>query len=135
MDPESIVRRLLDAWAVRDIDTVADFYAPEAEIIGGPFFGERRRYPRGPNGLREALARIEQDFEEYDATPRAIRRGGSAERVLVEGLVSARSRGAAGRSAWRSWWVFVVRGGKIHHFEAFHEEGPALAAAGLPAKG
>jgi ketosteroid isomerase-like protein len=131
LDPESIVRRLLDAWAMRDVDTVASFYAPDAEIVGGPFFGERRTYRGGPNALRQALERVEQEFEDYEATPRAIRPGGSAECVLVEGLVSARSRGAAGRSAWRSWWVFVVRGGKIQRFEAFHEERSALLAAGL----
>jgi hypothetical protein len=59
--------------------------------------------------------------------PAAVRAAGSADRVLVEGIVTYVG------GAWRSSWVATVRDGKIARLEIFHEAPQAVLAAGLEA--
>jgi ketosteroid isomerase-like protein len=133
MDSVQVVRQAIEAYEAGGIEALGPFYHPDAEIVGGPFFGPKSTYRGGLDGIRSLNAQISSGGQEVKATPTEVRVGGTPDRVLVEGVVASTSTGGKPGGAWRSWWVVVVRDGKIARLEIFHEASRALEAAGLPA--
>jgi ketosteroid isomerase-like protein len=112
-------------FATGGIEALARFYHPEAEIVGGPYFGPTGTHRGGPDALRRIMSDVADEYDGFTVSPTIVRAGGVAERVLVEGIVTYVG------GAWRLWWVVTVRDGKIARVEVFHEAPKALLAAGL----
>lgn len=125
MNAVEVVTEAMDAFAAGGIEALARFYHPEAEIVGGPYFGPKDTYRGGPEALRRIMSDVEGHYDGFTVNPATVRAGGSTDRVLVEGIVTYVG------GAWRSWWVATVRDGKIARLEIFHEAPKALLAAGL----
>jgi ketosteroid isomerase-like protein len=135
MDALDVIRRAYDAYAAGGVEALAPFYHPEAEIVGGPYLGPKRTYRDGPDGLRQIMANVDGQFEEFIPKPIAFRPGGSPDLVLVEGVVTYKTPKRLRSGAWRSWWVITVQDERIRRLQIFHEAAPALAAAGLEPEG
>lgn len=133
MDSVQVVRQAIDAYEAGDIEALARFYHPEAEIVGGPYMGPKGIYRGGPDALRSIMDEVRRNDQELTATTTGVRRGGTPDCVLVEGVVTSRSTTGKPGGAWHSWWVILVREEKIARLEIFHEASRALEAAGLPA--
>jgi ketosteroid isomerase-like protein len=133
MDPIQLVRQAIAAYEAGGIEALAPFYHPDAEIVGGPFFGPKNSYKGGVDGIRSLHGDLSEGGHEVKATPTNLRPGGTPDRVLVDGVVSSTLTDGRPGEAYRSWWLVWVRDGKIGRLEIFHEESQALAAAGLSA--
>jgi ketosteroid isomerase-like protein len=133
MDSIQLVHQAIEAFERGGIEELARFYHPEAEIVGGPFFGPKGTYRGGPDALRSMMGVVESNHQELTPRTTAVRPGGTPDRVLVEGVVTSKSTAGRPGGAWRSWWVVTVRDAKIARLEIFHDAAPALEAAGLPA--
>ena len=125
MKAVDVVKEAMDAFAAGGVDALAGFYHPQAEIVGGPYFGPKATYTGGPDALRRIMGDVEGEYDGFTVNPTIVRAGGIADRVLIEGIVTYVG------GAWRSWWVVTVRDGKIARLEVFHEAPKALLAAGL----
>jgi ketosteroid isomerase-like protein len=102
---------------------------PEIEWIDDPTRADGRTY-RGREGVREALERWLESFDDYRfEIQRIVDCGGDD--VLVVGLEVARgaSSGAEVRSVNHE--LVTIREGMIVRFREFYDEGEALEAAGL----
>lgn len=133
MDSVEVVRQAIEAYETGGVEALAPFYHPEAEIVGGPYMGPKGIYRGGPDALRSIVDEVRSNDQELTATTTAVRPGGTPDRVLVEGVVTSRSTTGRPGGAWHSWWVILVREGKIGRLEVFHDASRALEAAGLSA--
>ena len=131
MTAVDVINQAIDAYATGGLEALTRFYHPEAEIIGGPYFGPKGTYTGGPEALRRIATVVDGEYEDFKARPMQVRPGGTEDRVLVEGIVTyGASKGGPG-GAWRSWWVINVRDEKIARLEIFHDASEAHRAAGL----
>jgi ketosteroid isomerase-like protein len=134
MEAVEVVRQAIEAYEAGGIEALARFYHPEAEIVGGPFMGPKGIYRGVPDALRSMMEVVRSNGQELTATTTDVRRGGTPDRVLVEGVVTSRSTTGRPGGAWHSWWVILVRDEQIARLEILHEASRALEAAGLSAK-
>jgi ketosteroid isomerase-like protein len=124
-----LVRRMFDAFAQRDVESMlevigpeVEFYAPTAELAneGRPYVGH--------DGIRQYLADVERIWQELDVMPSEFRE--VDEHVIAFGRVYGRGEGGYIQDS-PAQWVIEVRGERIVRIEVFTNRSAALAALGL----
>jgi ketosteroid isomerase-like protein len=123
-----LVRRVFDAFAERDMETLREITDPEIEFLpvtanlttgGIPY--------RGHEGLERYLADVGEVWNELRAYPGEFRPVGDC--VVALGRVHARGGGMVIDRA--SGWVWRMRNGKIAEGRVYASHEEALRAAGL----
>lgn len=106
-----LVRRLFDAFADRDADTLLELVAPQIEFFGptATVLNEGRCY-RGHDGMRRYLRDAEMLWETLDIEPRKLQEVGN--HVVVLGRVRARARDGLEMDAPAAW-VWRIEDGKV----------------------
>ena len=127
MNNDQIVRDVFAAFAERDLERLSSHFSPEAEIVGGTPYAEKRTFP-GSEGLRALFDHIDREFERVDAFVRSVLEVGES-RVLVEGSIDYRRR-VGGGLGHALYWVFDFADGLVTRVESFDEKDAAYAAAG-----
>jgi ketosteroid isomerase-like protein len=123
------VKRLMDAFNRRDIDTFAELTTSDIEWV--PVFAARVEGDiyRGRDGIETFLREVAETWEEFRPLPEEYR--DATERVVGLGRLKARGRGSGVPvdSPWGG--IFDFRGGRISGIRTFLDHDEALRAAGL----
>ena len=126
-DNVDVVQGAWDAFGRGDIDAVLEAIAPSAETRlpeslpwGGTY--------AGPDGFRDFLARLNDSFEVFSATPQKVL-GADDNHVVV--LAKTKGRTKAGASIeGKVIWIYQLRDGKIADAETFGDTARLLEALG-----
>jgi ketosteroid isomerase-like protein len=124
------VRRSLDAYAARDVESMLSFVDPNGELYSAIIGGAEGRVYRGHAGFRSWFAETQVAFEELRTELTEFRDLG--DRVLGFGRVRARGRESGVELDSATGWLFTLRDGKIVRAEGYLDPAKALEAAGLP---
>jgi ketosteroid isomerase-like protein len=123
-----LVRRFVEAFNRRDVDSLAGHYDPDVELHEWPTAPGAASY-RGVDGVRSAL---DSWFEVWDwMRVEIVDLVDLGDRVLVTLDQRAKGKGSEVEVEIRSFNVYSFRDGKVIRMELFTEREPALAAAGL----
>jgi ketosteroid isomerase-like protein len=123
-----VVRRLVGAWNVGNIDTLLGFFDPHCEVTfppevpePGPFRGhaELRRWAEGFMAAWESHhAEIVETYDAGDA-------------VVVSLHLTGRGGGSGAEMDEMDAHLFALRNGKVVRWQSFLEQSEALKAVGL----
>ena len=108
----------------RTIEAALAFFAPDVEWIDGV---TTHSTLHGHQGFRDAMAQLQADGYEVDASPERYTDLGNG-RVLAAG--SMRLRQAETYTDLPAFWAFEIRGGKIVRGGSSTRRDDALAAVG-----
>ena len=128
MENVQIIRRLVEAFNDRDLDTMFAVMEPEAELYPLRAQLEGKAYV-GHDGLREMLADFDQDWEFVRMDAEEYREAG--DHVVVLGRLGARGRTSGVDLDVPMAFVWRLREGKVVHARSFSEQAEALRDAGL----
>ena len=124
-----VVRRLYDAQARNDLDTIRELYDPgiEWDDVSGLWgdWGARR----GREGVRDAFVSWFEAFE--DATFTAEDFLDVDEHVVVTNRIRGRGRGSGLDVDQRITLLWTLSGGRVTRVRGYHDRAEALAAVGL----
>jgi ketosteroid isomerase-like protein len=123
-----IIRRLVQAFNDRDLDAMAQYMQPGAELYPLRAQLEGKAY-RGHDGLREMLADFDQDWDFVRMDADEFRDAG--DQVVVLGRLRARGRISRVDLDVPMGFVWRLRDGKVVYARSFSEPDDALRAAGL----
>jgi ketosteroid isomerase-like protein len=121
-----LVRRAFAAFNRRHVEGLVELCHPEIEwrpmraSRAGTVFS-------GRDGVRRALAEIDDEFEEVRNDPRELLAVGDA--VVVLGRLLAKERATGVRLDRPAGWLCAVRDGQVIGMTAFPDGESALAAA------
>jgi ketosteroid isomerase-like protein len=106
-----LVRRLFDAFAVRDADTLLELLDPQIEFFGptATVLHDGRCY-RGHDGMRRYLRDAEMLWETLELEPQTLREIGN--HVVVLGRVRARAHDGLQLDTPAAW-VWRLEGGLV----------------------
>ncbi|MGH2979659.1 MAG: nuclear transport factor 2 family protein [Solirubrobacterales bacterium] len=106
-----LVRRLFEAFAARDADTLLEIVDPQIEFFGptATVLNEGRCY-RGHEGMRRYLRDVEMLWLELDLEPQQVREAGN--HVVALGRVHARAHDGLEIDTPAAW-MWRVEGGRI----------------------
>ena len=128
MSNVDIARRLFEAYARRDMDTVLEAAHPDIEVRPGLVGGLEGRVYRGRDGFREFL-------EEVDATWTDFRIEIAEFRDLGDSVMALGHTWGGGRDGIAvdapGGWVLDMRDGRVSGFRSFNSWEDALEAAGV----
>src|SRR6266542_5171794 len=123
-----LVRRFVDAFNKRDVESMADHYDPDVELHEWPTAPGARAY-QGVEGVRSAL---DNWFEVWEwMRVEIVDLLDAGDRVLVTLDQRAKGKGSEAEVEIRSYNVYTFRDGKVIRMELFTEREPALEAVGL----
>jgi ketosteroid isomerase-like protein len=123
-----IVKRFIEAFNDRDVDTFAAMTTPDFEwttsmtAVEGEIFW-------GREGIDTYFARMREAWHEFRNVPSECRDLG--ERVLSTGRLEARGRGSGVPVSAPLDVLYDLRDGKISRMHSYLDHGEALRAAGL----
>jgi ketosteroid isomerase-like protein len=123
-----IVKRLIDAFNDRDLDTFAGLTTPDFEwttsmsAVEGEIFW-------GREGIDTYFERMREAWEEFQGLAGEYRDLG--ERVLWSGRLEGRGRGSGVPVSAPLDILYDLRDGKISRMHSYLDHGEALRAAGL----
>ncbi len=123
-----IIRRLVEAFNDRDLDSMVEHMQPDAELHPLRAQLEGKAY-RGHEGLREMLADFDQDWEYVRMEPEEYR--DADDEVVVLGRLHGRGRASGVELDVPMGFVWTLRDGKVVRAKTFSEQADALRAAGL----
>ena len=123
-----LIRRLVEAFNDRDIDSVVQDMQPDVELHPLRAQLERKAY-RGHDGVREMLADFDQDWEYIQVDAEEFR--DADDEVVVLGRLRARGRASGIDLDVPMGFVWTLRDGKVVRIRSFSEQADALRAAGL----
>src|SRR4051794_3465743 len=124
-----IVRRGFEHANRRDVDGFLTYLDPEFELRSAVVGGAEGNVYRGPDGVRQWLANLDETFEELINEPIELRDLG--DRVLAFGRIRARGRESGLNLDSPTGWVFTLRDGKLVAAEGFMSRAEALEAVRL----
>ena len=126
-DNVDVVQGAWDAFGRGDIDAVLETIAPSAETRlpeslpwGGTY--------AGPDGFRDILAKLDDSFEVFSATPQKVL-GADDNHVVVVAKTKGRTKAGA-TTEGKAVWVYQLRDGKIADAESFGDTAQVLEALG-----
>ena len=123
-----VVRRLFEAWNVRDIEGLVGLSDPDCEW--SPFRAQLEGVVyRGHEGIREFVRDMDEDWEAFRIDPAEFRR--RDQRVAVIGHVRALGRGTGVEVDSVAGFVFELRAGRIARLVSHSDPAVALAAVGM----
>jgi uncharacterized protein len=126
-DNVDVVQGAWDAFGRGDIDAVLDAIAPTAETRVPESLPWGGTYA-GPDGFRDFLTRLTENFDQFTATPDKVL-GADDNHVVVLAIVKGRTRGGATIEN-RAIWIYQLRDGKIADAETFGDTAQVLEALG-----
>ena len=127
-DNVDVVQGAWDAFGRGDIDAVLDAIAPAAETRVPESLPWGGTYA-GPDGFRDFLARLTENFEQFSATPEKVL-GADDNHVVVLAKTKGRTRGGGNDRGHRAIWIYQLRDGKIADAETFGDTAQVLEALG-----
>jgi ketosteroid isomerase-like protein len=126
-DNVDVVQGVWDAFGRGDIDAVLDAISPSAEARvpeslpwGGTYAGQE--------GFRDLLARLDESFEQFTATPQKVL-GADDNHVVVLAKTKGRLKGGTTIEG-TTIWIYQLRDGKIADAESFGDTARVLEALG-----
>jgi ketosteroid isomerase-like protein len=124
--PETMVRRLFNAFNQRDIGEIVELCSPRMEFfaITAQEMGRGAPYV-GPDGLRDYLNDVEQFWEELLITPGRVEL--RDDRLLVIGRVFVRNRELGIRDMPVAW-IWQVEDGFFVRGEVFADPDKAVSS-------
>jgi ketosteroid isomerase-like protein len=123
-----LVRRFVDAFNRRDVESLAGHYHPDVELHEWPTAPGAGSY-HGIDGVRSAL---DTWFEVWEwMRVEVVDLVDAGDHVLVTLDQVAKGKGSEVEVEIRSYNVYTFRDGQVLHMELFTEREPALEAAGL----
>jgi ketosteroid isomerase-like protein len=123
-----LVRRFVDAFNRRDVESLAGHYHPDVELHEWPTAPGAGSY-HGIDGVRSAL---DTWFEVWEwMRVEVVDLVDAGDHVLVTLDQVAKGKGSEVEVEIRSYNVYTFRDGKVLRMELFTEREPALEAAGL----
>jgi ketosteroid isomerase-like protein len=125
--PSDIVDQLFRAFAARDADALGSLVAEDMVFEPSSTEVAIRAPYRGPDGMREYLAEVTRDWEQFDVTIAETRE--APPHVVALGRVYARSAGFVADNPIA--FVWEVRDGAIVWGRTFTDRAAALRFAGL----
>jgi ketosteroid isomerase-like protein len=124
-----VVRRLFDAQARNDVDTIRELYDPSIQWddVSGLWgdWGARR----GRDGIRDAFASWFEAFEDVTFTAEDFLDAG--EHVVVVTRIRGRGRGSGLVVDQSITLLWTLSGGRVTRVGGYRERSEALQAAGL----
>ena len=128
-DNVDVVQGAWDAFGRGDIEAVLDAIAPAAETRVPEALPWGGTYA-GPDGFRDFLARLDENFEQFTRHSRqgARRRRQPRHRARQD---QGTHQGRAARSRHRAVWIYQLRDGKIADAETFGDTAQAPRGARL----
>jgi uncharacterized protein len=125
-----IVRRVSDAFAAGDSDTLFALVAPEIEwdFSHVDTWLEEKIY-RGYDGIAEFFGKWVREWDDYSFEVEDIIDAG--DRVVAIVRDEGRGKSSGIKLERRHAEVWTVRGGKVTRIEPYDEKAEALAAVGL----
>jgi uncharacterized protein len=126
-DNVDVVQGAWDAFGRGDIDAVLEAISPSAETRlpetlpwGGTY--------AGPDGFRDFLAKLDQSFDQFSATPQKVL-GADDNHVVVVAKTKGRTK-TGGTLEGTAIWIYQLRDGKIADAESFGDTARVLEALG-----
>jgi ketosteroid isomerase-like protein len=126
-DNVDVVQSAWDAFGRGDIDAVLEAIAPSAETrlpASLPWGGTYA----GPEGFRDFLARLGDNFDQFSATPGKVL-GADDNHVVVVAKTKGRTKTGATIEG-TTIWLYQLRDGKIADAESFGDTAQVLEALG-----
>ena len=127
-DNVDVVQSAWDAFGRGDIEAVLDAFAPAAETRVPESLPWGGTYA-GPDGFRDFLAKLDESFEQFSATPEKVL-GADDNHVVVLAKTKGRTR-AGGTIEASAVWIYQLRDGKIADAETFGDTAQATRGARL----
>jgi ketosteroid isomerase-like protein len=124
-----MIRHAFEAYERGDLDAAVADFAPECEYIAAGTVPGRTGTYRGPEGYREFMAWLVEEFSDTHAQADALLDAGDS--VVIGATLSGRGRRSGIPATFRFWQVWRFANGKIVHGQGFAQEAQALEAAGL----
>jgi ketosteroid isomerase-like protein len=129
-----VVRRIWEAWELRDTEAALALYDPNVEATGfaevvGVKGGKTGTY-RGMEGLRRWMRDFSETFDDFIAHPEEFVDAGDG--VVVRVRMSGRGKRSGAPSELVIWNAYRLQDGRVVGLESHREEADALRAAGLP---
>jgi ketosteroid isomerase-like protein len=124
-DNVDVVQGSWDAFSRGDIDAVLETIAPSAETRVPETLPWGGTYA-GPEGFRDFLAKLDESFEQFSATPEKVL-GADDNHVIVLARIKGRARGGASVEG-KTIWIYQLRDGKIADAESFGDTAQVLEA-------
>ena len=126
-DNVDVVQGVWDAFGRGEIDAVLDAISPSAEARvpeslpwGGTYVGQE--------GFRDLLARLDESFDQFTATPQKVL-GADDNHVVVVTKTKGRLKGGTTIEG-TTIWIYQLRDGKIADAESFGDTARVLEALG-----
>jgi ketosteroid isomerase-like protein len=123
-----LVRRTIDAYNRRDVDTLQALNHPDIEIDWSASVGPEPQIYRGQDEAADFYNNFVGTFERVHLIPDRFIESGDF--VVVPNVAQLRGRDGI-RTVARSTLVYEVRGGLIMRIRMYQETGEALKAVGL----
>jgi ketosteroid isomerase-like protein len=122
------VRRFVDAFNRRDLDSVLSDADPDVQVDEWPEAPGARSY-HGPEGVREAIDSWFETWEWMQVEIEELREVG--DRVFFVLHMRAKGIGSGVEVEIRSWNVYTFGEGKLTRIQLFLDREQALESAGL----
>lgn len=128
------MRRIWEAWELRDNEAALALYDPNVEATSLPgavgLKGDKTSTYRGMAGLRRWMRDFSETFDEFIARPEEFVDAGDG--VVVQVRMSGRGKRSGAPSEIVFWNAYRLRHGRVVRLESHREKADALRAARLP---
>ena len=123
------IRRGYEAYERGDLDAVVADFAPDCEYVAAGMVPGRTGTYRGPDGYKEFVAWLAQEFSDAHAQVDALIDAGDW--VVLGATLRGRGRQSGIPATFTFWQVWRFADGKVVQGQGFVDKDDALEAAGL----
>ena len=132
MSPENVevgepVRRLLAAFNKRDWGAFSAELGPEVEYM--PV--EEHAVYRGPEAVSQYTQRWLEAWDTFSLEAEEVERTSADNRAFIAIRMRGTGKGSGVEIDERGFWVYELRGGRLHRISEYSVRAEALDAAGL----
>jgi ketosteroid isomerase-like protein len=124
-----IFRRAFEAYERGDLDAAVADLAPDCEYVAAGTVPGRIGTYRGPEGYKEFMAWLVEEFSDTHAHLDALLDAGDS--IVLGATLSGRGRRTGIPATFTFWQVWRFADGKVVHGQGFADKSEALQAAGL----
>jgi ketosteroid isomerase-like protein len=124
-----MIRRAYEAYERGDLDAAVADIAPDCEYIAAGTVPGRTGVYRGPEGYREFVAWLAEEFTDSHAKVDTLIDAGDS--VVLGATLRGQGRQSGIPVNFTFWQVWRFAAGKVVHGQGFADKAEALEAAGL----
>jgi ketosteroid isomerase-like protein len=124
-----MVRRAFEAYNRGDLEAAVADFAPDCEYIASGALPGRRGVFRGPEGYKEFVGWLRNEFDDARVELDELIDAGDA--VLGSMIARGCGRQSGAPATWRLWQVWTVQDGQFVRGQGSRTGRRALEAAGL----